>query len=230
MNKIYGYVRVSTKQQRIERQIKNIEEYAKAKYPNTEIKTIYKDKYTGTTLERDEWKKLLKTAKENDTIIFDEVSRLSRNAKEGFEVYKELYTRGVNLEFIKEPHINTSVYKAALQDKVKMTGTDVDVILKGINEYLMLLVEKQIKIAFEQAQKERDLLSQRVKEGMKNSDKKPGIEKGRKLRIKKAEESKPMIYKFSKDFNGTLNDKELMDWLKLSRNTFYKYKRELKGN
>lgn len=228
MKKIYGYVRVSTKQQSIKRQIKNIEQYAKEKYPNNTVTKIYKDEYTGTTLNRDEWKKLYKTVKENDTIIFDEVSRLSRNAKEGFEVYQELYTRGVNLVFIKEPHINTSVYKDALKEKVSMTGTKVDIILKAINEYLLKLVEEQIKIAFEQAQNERDLLSQRVKEGMANSDKDAGIKKGQKLKIKKAAECKPQIVKYSKDFEGSLNDADIMKLLHLSRNTYYKYKKELK--
>lgn len=34
-----------------------------------------------------------------------------------------------------------------------MTGTNVDFILKGINEYLMALAKEQIKLAFEQSEK-----------------------------------------------------------------------------
>ena len=40
-------------------------------------------------------------------IIFDSESRMSRNAEEGFNLYEELYLKGVTLVFIKEPHINT---------------------------------------------------------------------------------------------------------------------------
>lgn len=44
MGKIYGYARVSTKNQRLDRQIKNIEDYCKDK----KIEQIYREKYTGT--------------------------------------------------------------------------------------------------------------------------------------------------------------------------------------
>ena len=48
MGKIYGYARVSTPTQRLDRQIKNIEEYCKDK----KIEKIYAEKYTGTKIER----------------------------------------------------------------------------------------------------------------------------------------------------------------------------------
>lgn len=57
---------------------------------------------------------LLKVVKAGDTIVFDEVSRMGRTADEGFELYKELYEKGVELVFLKEPHINTEVYKKAM--------------------------------------------------------------------------------------------------------------------
>lgn len=102
---IYGYCRISTKQQNIDRQIRNI----KAEYPNA---VIIQEAYTGTKVEgRKEFNKLLRQVKENDTIVFDSVSRMSRNAMEGFTLYESLYNQGVNLIFLKEPHINTDTYK-----------------------------------------------------------------------------------------------------------------------
>ena len=89
-NRVYGYARVSTKKQSIERQIDNI----KAVYPDAVIIT---ESYTGTKMDRPNWNKVYKNVHEGDTIVFDEVSRMSRNADEGFAVYKELYDRGVNL-------------------------------------------------------------------------------------------------------------------------------------
>ena len=47
-----------------------------------------------------------------------------------------------------------------------MTGTNIDYILKGINQYLLELVKEQIRIAFEQSQKEVDDLHQRTAEGI----------------------------------------------------------------
>ena len=51
--------------------------------------------------------------------------------------------------------------------------------------------------------------------------------KGRKLVTKKSVECKKKIQKLSKAFDGTNNDKEIIAILGISRNTFYKYKREL---
>ena len=111
-NIIYGYCRISTVKQKIQRQIDNI----KREYPNAVIIT---EEYTGTTTNRPNWNKLYKQAVskadkgEKVTIVFDEVSRMSRNASEGVKLYEELYNKGIELVFIKEPHINTSVYREA---------------------------------------------------------------------------------------------------------------------
>lgn len=222
---IYGYCRISTKQQSIERQIRNI----KTEY-NTAV--IVTEAYSGTTLNRPEWNKLYKKIKEGDTIIFDSVSRMSRDADEGFLLYEELYNKGIELVFLKEPHINTATYKKALQNNVAMTGTNVDYILEGINKYLMALAKEQIKLAFEQAQKEVDDLHQRTKEGIATArlnGKQIGQKLGAKLNVKKAAKSKEQILKYSKDFGGQLPDAECIQMLGISRNTFYKYKRELKS-
>lgn len=221
---IYGYARISTQQQSIDRQIRNI----KASYSTA---TIYKEAFTGTKLNRPEWSKLSKKLKAGDTVVFDSVSRMSRNAEEGFTLYEELYNKGVELVFIKEPHINTATYKNALESNVQLTGTNVDFILEGVNKYLMALAKEQIKLAFEQAQKEVDDLHQRTKEGIETArlkGKQIGQKKGAKLTTKKSKEAKATIERYSRDFNGTLEDSACMKLTGLSRNTFYKYKRELK--
>lgn len=226
---IYGYARVSTKTQNLERQIIEIEKEQAKRYPNNTITKIYKDKFKGTTLNREEWQKLYNRVKENDTIIFESVDRLSRNAKEGVEVYQELYTRGVNLIFINDPLINTDNYKKSLNEKLSLTGiAEADFYIEATNKLLLHLAKKQVKIAFEQAQKDNEARSRRIKEGQATTTKKIGIEKGRKLKTKKSKQYKPIILESSKDFKGTMTDAELMKNLGLSRNTFYKYKRELK--
>lgn len=223
-SKVYGYCRISTKKQNIERQERNIKE----EYPGA---IIIKEEYTGTKIDgRKEFNKLLKRVKENDTIVFDSVSRFSRNAEEGFKLYKELFNKDVELIFLKEQHINTTTYKKAISNNIKMTGTAVDSILKGINEYLMTLAEEQIKLAFEQSEKEVKDLQQRTKEGLltaKLNGKKVGNVKGTKLTTKKSLKAKEEIKKYSKDFNGYLNDVEVIKLIGISRNSYYKYKREL---
>ena len=219
MKKVYGYCRISTRQQSMERQNRNI----KKLYPNV---IIINEIYTGTKVEgRKEWNKLLKAVKEGDTIVFDSVSRMSRNSLEGFALYKELFNKGVELLFLKEQHINTTTYKKALTNNVKLTGTAVDSILKGINEYLLALAEEQIKLAFEQSEKEVKDLQQRTKEGIETArlnGKQIGQKEGIKLTTKKSIEAKEKIKEFSKNFLGNLKDADVIKLIGISRNSYYK--------
>lgn len=224
--KEYGYCRISTPKQNIDRQERNI----KAEYPNAHIS---KEAYTGTKREgRKELEKILKVVQPGDTIVFDSVSRMSRNATEGIALYEELYNKGVELVFLKEPHINTSTYKKALENNVAMTGTNVDFILKGINQYLMALAKEQITIAFEQAQKEVDDLHQRTAEGIQTArlnGKQIGQKPGAKLNVKKKAPAMERIKALSKDFDGDLKDADVMQLVGLARNTYYRYKGELRA-
>lgn len=229
---IYGYCRVSTSHQRINRQVNNILE----KYP---LAHIVKEIYTGTTQSRPQWDKLLKVIKQGDIIIFDSVSRMSRNASEGFKDYKYLYELGIELIFLNEPLINTSVFESSKNNLLKITvetGNEaVDEYFKGnitlINNLLMSLAEEQIKASFIQSEKEVNDLHTRISEGMRESKKngtKIGLEKGTKLVTKKSIKCKEIIMNYSKDFNGTLEDPIVIKLCNCSINSFYKYKKELK--
>ena len=222
---IYGYCRISTAKQNIDRQVRNI----LAVYPKAKI---IKETFTGTKFQgRKELDKILRRTKQDDTIVFDSVSRMSRTADEGFQLYQELFEKGVNLVFLKEHYIDTDTYKQAMSNQLEMTGTDVDVILEGINKYLMILAKKQIEIAFEQSEKEVQDLHQRTKEGIetaRQAGKQIGQKKGATLTVKKAILSKQIILKHNKTFGGTLSDSETQELAGISRNSLYMYKRELK--
>lgn len=226
MCKVYGYCRISRRTQNVERQVRNI----KTAYPTA---IIIEEAYTGTKIKgREKFERLCKTVREGDTIIFDSVSRMSRNAEEGYAQYQLFFEQGVNLVFIKEPQINSSTYKNAIREAVPMTGTAVDFILEGVNKYLMSLAKEQIRLAFEQAQKEVDDLHQRTSEGIETArinGKQIGQQAGRKLNVKKAVAAKEIIRKYSKDFSGTLDDADVIKLAGISRNSFYKYKAELRA-
>lgn len=205
MSKVYGYCRISTAKQSIERQIRNIQaENNKA--------VIVQEVFTGTKITgRKEWEKLLKKVKAGDTIIFDSVSRMSRNADEGIEVYFKLMDQGVNLIFLKERYIDTDTYKNEIKDRIELTGADEDEIFKGINNYFRKLAKRQIKIAFDQAEKEVEDLHQRTKEGIETArlnGKQIGRAKGKVVTTKKSVEMKQKIQKMAKDFGGNMTDKE----------------------
>jgi Site-specific recombinases, DNA invertase Pin homologs len=223
MPTIYGYCRISTSRQNIERQVRNIKE----KFPDA---LIVKETYSGRYLERPKFDKLLTELKKGDTVIFDSVSRMSRNAKEGSELYEKLFNENINLVFLKEVHINTEIYRKALQTKVPLTGMNVDLILEGINKYLMVLAREQIQLAFDQSEKEVQDLRLRTREGMKTASlngKQIGIKKGTKLITKKSIKAKSIILKKSRTFNGNNTDVEVMKLAGIAKGTYYKYKKEL---
>ena len=231
---IYAYCRVSTKHQRIARQITNITEV----YPKA---TIIREFYTGTTQARPNWNKLMSLIKKEDTIVFDSVSRMSRNAEEGFKDYKTLYSMGVNLIFLNEPLINTSVFDSTKNNLLKVnveTGNEaVDNFFKGnielINNFLMALAEEQIKTAFEQSEKEVSDLHSRISQGIREARRNGtqiGLTQGSTLTTKKSIDCKSIIKKHSKDFGGTLEDIDVIKLCGCSRNSYYKYKREIKSS
>lgn len=225
MGKIYGYARISKPTQKIERQIENLQKV------DSDI-IIYEEVYTGRKIEgRKRFKQLLKVVKTGDTVVFDSVSRMSRNAEEGVKLYFELYEKGVKLVFLKEAYINTEVYEGALKRQhIELTGDKVDFILSGVNTYLKEVAKEQIQIAFNQAEKEVEDLRVRTSEGIreaKRKGKQVGQVKGAKLNIKKKAPAKEKIRKHSRDFDGTLTDKETMKLAGIANNTYYKYKKEL---
>lgn len=231
---IYAYCRVSTQHQKIARQITNIT----AIYPSA---TIIREFFTGTTQNRPQWEKFIPQVKKEDTIVFDSVSRMSRNAEEGFKDYKMLYERGTHLIFLNEPLINTSVFDSTRNNLLNIDITTgnaaVDTFFKGnielINNFMMALAEEQIKAAFDQSEKEVTDLHARISQGIREAKKNGtqiGLTKGTSLTTKKSIECKSIIKKHSKDFGGSLEDQEVIKLCGCSRNSYYKYKRELKNS
>lgn len=236
--KTYGYARVSTQTQSIKRQIENIEKVA----PDA---VIFSEAYTGRkVVGRKELAKLLRVVKPGDQIIFDSVSRMSRDADEGYNLYMQLFDKGVELHFIKEPQIDTTVYRSALAQRLSAEGIAegkdqatsqlVSSIFNALNEYFRELARQQIRYSFEVAQKEVDDLRQRTREGMaarKAAD--PDLEYGRRpgtygsYNVKKYEQLKPQIIKLSRDFKGKNTDLEVIKLTGLARGTYYSYKRRI---
>ena len=227
---VFLYCRISIKKERIERQISNL----KKTFPEGEI---YQEVYTGKTMARPVFQKMLSKVQSGDTIAFDAVSRFSRTAEEGFTLYKELYERGVNLVFLKQPHMNTSVYKDSVQRRIDLTINSgdkaTDKFLEGLtnilNNYMLDLIEKQFLVVFNQAEMEVKNLSDRTKDGIliarlngKQIGRPPGT-----YETVKAKKVKKLIQEASKTFGGNLSDKEIIDMTGVNKKSYYKYKKEL---
>lgn len=234
---IYGYCRISTPKQNIDRQKRNILN----QYPNARL---YFENYTGTTTDRPEWCKLKKMLKNGDTVVFDEISRMSRDANEGVKQYMELYNKGIELVFIKEPQCNTATYSETLKNRIKLVNNSGDsatdkfimALQNALNEFMIDLAKKQIALAFQGAEDEVKRLHQRTKEGIetaRRNGKQIGQKQGTKLKTKRSEEVKQIIREKSKYFNGNMTDKDVMVHINgktkkcISRGSYYKYKAEL---
>ena len=230
----YGYARISTAKQSIQRQLDNIKSY-------DQDAVILEEVFTGTEIDRPTWNKLMKKVKAGDTIIFDEVSRMSRNAEEGFSVYQKLFDAGVNLVFLKQRYIDTSMYASKLRQADISTGKAY--LDEGLKVILMGLAKEQIQVAFEQSQAEVEHLHRRTSEGVRNAIKRhqeetalglpheknmPGRQTGAVIETKKSKEMRERIRKMSRDFEGCMDDKEVLEVLKIARGSYYKYKKMLR--
>ena len=94
-NYIFGYARVSTEQQNLDRQLDALRRYR--------CDVIYNEKMTGTKRDRPKLTKLLDRMTEGDTVVIESLSRLGRSTKDLTELFQN---KGVHLVSLKEA-INT---------------------------------------------------------------------------------------------------------------------------
>ncbi len=127
---LLGYARVSAKGQDVSGQVFKLKQFG--------CERIYKETFTGTSMERFELKKMLEFAREGDTIIVTELTRLSRNTKDLFEITEKLAKKSIDIKSLKEAWIDTTTP----QGKLMFT------IFAGLSQF------------------ERDLISQRTREGL----------------------------------------------------------------
>jgi DNA invertase Pin-like site-specific DNA recombinase len=95
---IIGYVRVSTKRQlkeghSIEIQTRNILD----RYDGAEIRV---EQYTGTTMDRPIFNKLIEDLKQGDTLVVTKLDRLARNTVEGISIVQDLFNKGISVHVI----------------------------------------------------------------------------------------------------------------------------------
>ena len=231
---IVGYARVSTPKQKLRRQIDNLKEA----YPDI---IVISEVFTGSTDNRPRWKKLMRQCRAGTVgkLVFDEVSRFSRNAEEAIVEYKELYNLGIELEFLKEPHINSKIYRDASERKIEIATEGMDeetaqliqTVIGGLNDYLLSVAERQIYLAFEHAQRERELLAQRTSEGLKKAKlmgSKVGRQPGQKLVTKKSKRAKRIIRRHFKLFGGELTATQCFTLAQITKSTFYRYLQEMR--
>lgn len=99
-NFVFGYARVSTEQQSLDRQLDMLEKYG--------VDKIYNEKMTGTKRNRPELEKLMERLTEGDTVVVESLSRLGRSTKDLIWLMETFNAKGVNPVSLKESIDTTS--------------------------------------------------------------------------------------------------------------------------
>lgn len=217
--KIFGYCRISTIKQNIERQKRNLSEA----YPQI---ILLEEKFTGTTTDRPKYNFLKQIVNPGDKIVFDSISRMSRNSDEGYNDYMSFWENGIWLEFLNEPHLNTEFFNSQLKAFEKF---DVNIdktfepLIEGIKKTMANIIKGQIKIGFDQAEKEVKDLQERTKQGLMTAKLK-GKTIGRPKKI-----SDDIIQDIKENYINS-RKKSVKDFLmeyKISKATFYNWLKEV---
>ena len=192
--KNYAYIRVSTKEQNTDRQQEALKEYATANA--IKYNAIFEDKSSGKDFDRPQYRALKETVNPGDTIIIKELDRLGRNFMDTPKELQYFFERKVKVIILDTPLISTG------DEKLDYT---INNMLIGFLSYI--------------ADKEREKIQSRVKEGLKNAKAK-GIKLGRPERKSLPKDFKRYYDKWkAKEITAV----EFAKLLKVTRTTLYRY-------
>lgn len=204
---VYGYARVSTKDQNLARQLKDFEEMG------IEKRFIIVDKESGKDFNRKGYNTLVGTEynapllHEGDLLVIHSIDRMGRNYTEIQEQWKHItHTLKANIKVLDMPLLDTSKTKDTLDNR--------------------FIADLTLQILSYVAEKERQNIKQRQKEGIASM---PEIN-GKKVSIKTGKPTGRPAAEFPADWNayytewkkGNITAKKCMDEMQLKRTTFYK--------
>lgn len=205
----YGYHRVSTKQQHLDRGVEAIEAFCRER--NYVLEKIYMDKLTGKNFDRPRYTVLKEDVlRAGDTLILHELDRLARSKKGIVDELSYFEKMGVRVMILNIP--TTLIDIKDVPDSMFRT------VIETINHLV-------IEIYSMQAQTELELKEKRQKEGIAAMKERGEWERyGRPRKMTKEAFAKEYIRVIA----GEIKSLELMRELKLSKNTYFRYVQEYK--
>lgn len=225
MAKEFGYCSSGCTRPQFEKQITNISK----KYPNA---IIIKEVYSPTDTDRTELTKLLAQLEKNDTLIVNSMDRLDRDPQKLLTYYIDMSARGVKLIFINQPYMNTELYQTAYREMVSKAPLNDDT---AISEALSHLLGAQVKSILEKSWEDLQQHRGQMRENYKQArlqEKQDGQPVTKKYESRKSFMVKELIRRYNQNYDGSMNDVATMEQIRnemgtISRNTYYKYKKEL---
>lgn len=198
MPKTVAYVRVSTKEQNLDRQLEEL------KNLGIEEKYIYQDKQSGKDFERIGYQYMKKSLEKGDTLVIKELDRIGRNQ---IELKKEW-------EYFKENEINVRV--------LDMPALNIDYNDENLKPMLKMINNIIFEIMCWKAQNERETIKKRQAEGIAIAMSK-NVKFGRPT-IEITDDFKREVERWR---NGEITATEAMKNTKVKRTTFYKLVKQL---
>ena len=214
MGNYYCYMRISTQEERgkqkYSRQEKALNTYAEKN--KIEYVFQFKEDVSGKSfVNRAEWYRLEKIVQPNDTIVFKDITRFTREAENGYEKYMELLQKGVNLVFIDNYTLSTDYIKGLLN-----IAEEQEIVTKTV---LQSMVKILLISELARAEKERQTISQRTKDGMAASPNKAGRKEGTLDKMTEELQADIVLYMSDRSIKAV----DIMRKHNISRNTFKKY-------
>lgn len=211
MNKVFNYIRVSSKEQNEARQVEAMNKWNKDNNITNAIQLM--DKATGTNTEREQLQLLLKVVGEGDLVVIKSIDRLSRSYKECKQLWEEITSKGADIVVIDMPMLDTRQYKDLL-------GNFISDLILSVLGYV--------------AEQETEFRKQRQREGIEAM---PVNEEGVKVSLKtgrptgrpKAEYPNNWEDEYRSWKEGKQTARLTMDNLGLKRTTFYKLVKQYEG-
>ena len=212
----YFYMRISTQEERglqkFSRQESALRKYAEANGLQFDEHNVYKEDRSGKNFdEREEWNKLESILHPEDTVVFKDISRFTREAENGYNKYMALYNKGIRLTFLDNQTVCTD-YIRQLLDVAEKQNLIAKISLENTVK-LLLYVE------LDRVEQERITLQKRIKDGIAASEKRSGRPKGKLDKLTPELEADILLY--LKD--RTILQITLQKKHRISHNTLQKY-------
>lgn len=199
---IYGYCRVSTKHQSLQRQLDTLIKYGISQ------RFIFSDKYSGKTLDREGLNELLSVLKSGDSIVVKEIDRLGRNRKETKELILHFIKNDIELVCLDMPYL-----KEFIINKIKEN--------EGFTE---IMANALLDVILEVAEQERKKIVLRTTEGRKKALS-TGTKFGREQKVS-IEVFKEYYQKY---LAREMKAMDIQKTLGISKQSYYNYARQING-
>ena len=204
---VYGYHRTSTKEQHLDRGVKEITDFCQQNH--LEVSRIYTDQKTGKDFNRPRYTVLKEDVlRDGDSLIITELDRLGRNKRDTLKELRDLSDKGVRVMILEIP--------TTLQDVSKMYNSLARMILETINNMLIELYAALAQAEIEKKEK-------RQKEGIEAKKARGEWESYGRPRIQKPENWDEVIERWRR---GEITAVEAQKQLGLKKTTFYRLKKK----